>query len=169
MTASTGHGTLRRVAASLAVISAVAHAAMLHQHVHRFAVVLLVLSLTCLGCAVMLWRSSGPGEWTAMAMLNVMMLVTHVLRPTVQPAVDHTNRLQNHHQSGSLTLMHAALALAVVETLLAVAGLFGALLGEQRDITGKNAASPGASGSAPLPRGRRVVADGGTQSAKFRA
>ncbi|MDH6486719.1 hypothetical protein [Streptomyces sp. SAI-127] len=63
--------------------------------------------------------------------------------------------------------MHAARALTVVETLLAVAGLFGALLGEQREITGKDAASPGASGSAPLPRGRRAVAGGGTQSAKF--
>lgn len=87
----------------------------------------------------------------------------------VQPTMDHTNRPQNHHQSGSLTLMHAALALAVVETLLAVAGLFGALLGEQRDITGKNAASPAASGSALLPRGRRAVADGGTKTATFRA
>lgn len=61
----------------------------------------------------------------------------------VQPGMDHTNHLQNHYQSGSLTLMHAALALAVVETLLAVAGLFGALLGEQREITGKDAACPG--------------------------
>lgn len=167
MTASTGHGTLRRVAAGLAVISAFVHAAMLRQHVDRFAVVLLVLALACLGCAVMLWRSSGSGEWTAMAMLNVVMLMTHVLWPAVQPAMDHTNRLQNHHQSGSLTLMHAALALAVVETLLAVAGLFGALLGEQREITGKDAASPGASGTAPLPRSRRAVADGGTETAKF--
>jgi hypothetical protein len=167
MTASTGHGTLRRVAACLAVISACVHAAMLRQHVDRFAVVLLVLALACLGCAVMLWRSSGPGEWTAMAMLNVIMLTTHGLWPAVQPAMDHTNRLQNHHQSGSLTLMHAALALAVVETLLAVAGLFGALLGEQREITGKNAASPGASGTALPPRGRRAVADGGTETAKF--
>ncbi|MFD3844131.1 hypothetical protein ACFWWC_49425 [Streptomyces sp. NPDC058642] len=141
MTTSTGHGTLRRVAAGLAVISAFVHAAMLHQHVDRFAVVLLVLALTCFGCAVMLWRSAGPGEWTAMAMLNVVMLTTHVLWPAVQPAMDHTSHL--HYQSGSLTLMHAALALAVVETLLAVAGLFGALLGEQREITGKDAASPG--------------------------
>ncbi|MCX5336526.1 hypothetical protein [Streptomyces sp. NBC_00140] len=167
MTAPTGHGTLRRVAAGLAVISAFVHAAMLRQHVDRFAVVLLVLALTCLGCAVMLWRSSGPGEWAAMAMLNVVMLTTHVLWPAVQPAMDHTNRLHNHYQSGSLTLMHAALALAVVETLLAVAGLFGALLGEQREITGKNAASPGASGVAPLPRGRRAAADGATETAKF--
>jgi hypothetical protein len=143
MTASTGHGTLRRVAAGLAVISAFVHATMLRQHVDRFAVVLLVLALTCLGCAVMLWRSSGPGEWTAMAMLDVVMLTTHVLWPAVQPAMDHTNHLQHPYPSGSLMLMHAALALAVVETLLAVAGLFRALLGEQREITGKDAASPG--------------------------
>ncbi|MGW7210823.1 hypothetical protein [Streptomyces sp. NPDC054837] len=167
MTAPTGHGTLRRLAAGLAVISAFVHAAMLRQHVDRFAVVLLVLALTCLGCAVTLWRSSGPGEWTAMAMLNVVMLTTHVLWPAVQPAMDHTNRLQHHSQSGSLTLMHTALALAVAETLFAVAGLFGALLGEQREIIGNNAASPGASGTAPLPRSRRTMADGGTETAKF--
>ncbi|MFL5995692.1 MAG: hypothetical protein ACJ736_15525 [Streptomyces sp.] len=41
MTASTGHGPLRRVAAGLAVISAFVHAAMLRQHVDRFAVVLI--------------------------------------------------------------------------------------------------------------------------------
>jgi len=85
-----------------------------------------------------------------MAMLNVVMLIAHVLWPALQPAMEHTNRLHNHYQSSGLMLMHAALALAVVETLLAVAGLFGALLGEQRDITGKNAASPAASGTAPL-------------------
>jgi hypothetical protein len=95
------------------------------------------------------------------------MLVTHVLLSAVQPAMDHTNRLQRHHQNGSPTLMHAALALAVVETLLAVAGLFGALLGEQREITGRDGASPGASGTALPPRGRRAVADGGAEAAKF--
>jgi hypothetical protein len=60
MTASTGHGILSRVAAGLAVISALVHVAMLYQYGDRFAVVLLVPALACLGCAAMLARSSGP-------------------------------------------------------------------------------------------------------------
>jgi hypothetical protein len=72
------------------------------------------------------------------------MLMTHVLWPAAQPAMDHTSHLQHHYQSGGLTLMHTTLALAAVEVFLAVAGFFVALLGKQRSvITAKNAAHPG--------------------------
>ncbi|MGW0586120.1 hypothetical protein ACWD25_62100 [Streptomyces sp. NPDC002920] len=134
--ATTAFGIFRRATASVAVISGLVHAAMLRQHTYMSAVALL-LALGCLGCAAMLWRSSGPHEWLIMMLLNAAMLTVHVLWWSPESAPDRMSHM-NHlpHQGDGLTLMHAALALAMAEMFAAVVGLFSELAPDwQTEIT----------------------------------
>ncbi|MEE1760383.1 hypothetical protein [Streptomyces sp. SP18BB07] len=117
------HGILRRAATVTAGLSALVHVVMLTQHTGALALVLLVLAMTCLGCAVMLPRSPGPREWTAMAVLGATMVVAHLAWPSPQPMADHMNHI--HGQGGGDTAMCLALVLAAAETLLALIGLLG--------------------------------------------
>ncbi|MGW1786033.1 hypothetical protein ACWCQQ_44205 [Streptomyces sp. NPDC002143] len=135
--ATTAFGIFRRATASVAVISALVHAAMLRQHTDASAVALLLLALGCLGCAAMLWRSSGPHEWLIMMLLNAAMLTVHVLWWSPESAPDRMSHMNHRpHQGDGLTLMHAALALAVAELCAAVVGLFSELAPDwQTEIT----------------------------------
>ncbi|MFD8000432.1 hypothetical protein [Streptomyces mirabilis] len=110
------------------MISALVHAAMLRQHTSASAVALLLLALGCLGCAAMLWRFSGPHEWLIMLLLNAAMLMAHVLWWSPESTMNRMSHMKHlPHQGDGLTLMHAALALAVVELFLAAVGLFSEL------------------------------------------
>ena len=124
MSATTrAYGILRRSATVTAGLSALVHVAMLMQHTGAPALVLLVLAMTCLGCAVMLPRSPGPREWTAMAALGATMVLVHLAWPSSHPMAGHMNHI--HGQGGGDTAMHLALVLAAAETLLALIGLLG--------------------------------------------
>ncbi|MFD3842535.1 hypothetical protein ACFWWC_40775, partial [Streptomyces sp. NPDC058642] len=68
------------------------------------------------------------------------------------------------HRDGDAVRRRVNMILIDRATGVATVAVADVTSGEAGEI---NAASPGASGTAPLPRGRRAVADGGTETAKF--
>lgn len=125
MTAGPGPGLFRPAAVTAATLSAVVHVALLGTHTGVTAVLTSVLALACLGCSLMLGRSSGPREWTVMAVLGVAMLALHGLGTATGfvPMTHHTSMGAAHGQGYGTVLMYVASALAVTEVAFALTGL----------------------------------------------
>ncbi|CAL9329646.1 hypothetical protein SUDANB6_00046 [Streptomyces sp. enrichment culture] len=125
MTAVPGPGLFRPAAVTAAALSAVVHVALLGTHTGATAVLTLVLALACLGCSVMLSRSSRPREWIVMAVLGTAMLALHGLGTVIDsmPMTHHTSEGATHGQGYGTVLMYVASGLAVTEVAFALTGL----------------------------------------------
>ena len=109
----------RRACATLAVVSAALHAAMLGHAANVVMTALLTTMIAaCLYCARELWRDGTERAWAVVALMNLAMIAIHL------PAPAH------HHQAVAATatptqpdLMAVATAVAFVEVLAATAVL----------------------------------------------
>ncbi|WP_310537639.1 hypothetical protein [Nesterenkonia flava] len=69
---------VRRLAAVLALVSALLHVMMLGDGSLVAGVLIAAMAVVCFPCAGHLWRESSPRTWTALATMNALMLGLHV-------------------------------------------------------------------------------------------
>lgn len=106
----------RRACATLAVVSAALHAAMLgHAANAVMAALLTTMIAACLYCARELWRDSTERAWVVVALMNLAMIAIHLPAPAHHHAVAATTAQPD--------LMATATAVAFVEVLAATAVL----------------------------------------------
>ncbi|WP_052060029.1 hypothetical protein [Rhodococcoides fascians] len=101
---------INRIAAALALVSAVLHVAMGVTDVSSALVT--AMALVCAYCAVDLLRSGGNRAWVMVAATSAGMILAHSSFPA------------HHHPAGQSSSMTTASAVAAVELVLAAAVVF---------------------------------------------
>ena len=121
----------RRIAAGLAAVSAALHTVMLgHAGNMASTVLIAAMAVVCLYCARELWLSGTTRAWTLVAVMNLAMVAVH-LPMSGEHHVTHATVQAVVPQSIVMTL---AMALSMVEVLIAVAVLWFRSRGNARAI-----------------------------------